>query len=279
MISHEPFYKTLAKKDITQYQLLYKHGFSANILHRMKHGKNITLKTLDTLCFILDCPISDIIEYSPDKQKVEKSIKVPSITVAEQILGEAEQINPGLWVYHCKVAAYCAKTIASRCEDVDADASYVLGLLHDIGRRIGVCDLKHVIAGYRFMLSENYEDSAKICLTHSFPYKDILAFAGKNDISPEDTLFLTSYIENAEYDDYDKLIQLCDALAYPTGPCIIEKRLIDVTLRRGVNSLSVEKWRAYFGLREYFENKIGTNLYSLFPELILQNSIYVKAQR
>lgn len=47
--------------------LIYKQGFSANILHRMKHGKTITLKTLDTLCFILNCSVSDIIEYIPDE--------------------------------------------------------------------------------------------------------------------------------------------------------------------------------------------------------------------
>ena len=63
MISYKPFYETLLKKDITEYHLIYKEGFSANILHRMKHGKNITLKTLDTLCEILDCNVSDIIVY------------------------------------------------------------------------------------------------------------------------------------------------------------------------------------------------------------------------
>ena len=63
MISYRPFYETLLKKGLTEYYLIYKEGFSANILHRMKHGQNITLKTLDTLCFILDCDISDIIEY------------------------------------------------------------------------------------------------------------------------------------------------------------------------------------------------------------------------
>jgi len=67
MISYEPFYRTLREKDVTEYQLIYKHGVSANILHRMKHGKNITLKTLDTFCFILDCGISDIIEYIKDE--------------------------------------------------------------------------------------------------------------------------------------------------------------------------------------------------------------------
>lgn len=66
MISYEPFYKTLLDKDITEYQLIFKHGFSANILHRMKHGKNITLKTLDALCFILECNVKDIIVYKKD---------------------------------------------------------------------------------------------------------------------------------------------------------------------------------------------------------------------
>jgi len=48
---------------MTEYQLIFKYGFSSNILHRMKHGKAITMKTLDTLCFILDCEVSDIIEH------------------------------------------------------------------------------------------------------------------------------------------------------------------------------------------------------------------------
>ncbi len=63
LIRYTPFYRTLCEKDITEYQLIFKHGISANILHRMKHGQNITMKTLDSLCFILDCNVSDIIEY------------------------------------------------------------------------------------------------------------------------------------------------------------------------------------------------------------------------
>ncbi len=67
MISYEPFYETLRKRGITEYHLIYKEGFSANILYRMKHGKNITVETLDTLCFILDCEVSDIIKYVKDE--------------------------------------------------------------------------------------------------------------------------------------------------------------------------------------------------------------------
>ena len=67
MIYYQPFYETLKAKGMTEYQLIYKHGFSSHILYRMKHGETITLKTLDTLCFILDCGVDDIIRYVPDE--------------------------------------------------------------------------------------------------------------------------------------------------------------------------------------------------------------------
>lgn len=63
MISYEPFYRTLNERDISEYALIFKHGIPSNTLHRMKHGKAITTKTLDALCFILKCSVSDIIEY------------------------------------------------------------------------------------------------------------------------------------------------------------------------------------------------------------------------
>jgi len=66
MISYAPFYKALLNKNITEYQLIFKHGFSANILHRMKQGKAISTKTLDTLCFILECKVNEVIEYIED---------------------------------------------------------------------------------------------------------------------------------------------------------------------------------------------------------------------
>ncbi len=63
MISYAPFYATLIRTGKTEYELIYKYGLSANTIHRMKHAKPITTTTLDTLCFILDCEVSDIIEY------------------------------------------------------------------------------------------------------------------------------------------------------------------------------------------------------------------------
>ncbi|MCI9441872.1 MAG: helix-turn-helix domain-containing protein [Ruminococcus sp.] len=65
MISYKPFYETLLRNGITEYALIFKHGIPANTLHRIKHGKPITTTTLDTLCDILHCPVSDILEYVP----------------------------------------------------------------------------------------------------------------------------------------------------------------------------------------------------------------------
>lgn len=65
MISYQPFYDTLYKKNITEYALIYKFGLPANTIHGMKHNKPITTTTLDTLCEILQCRVEDILEYIP----------------------------------------------------------------------------------------------------------------------------------------------------------------------------------------------------------------------
>ena len=63
MISYKPFYETLIKKNITEYHLIFKEGISANTIHRIKKGLPITTKTLDVLCFVLDCEVEDILKH------------------------------------------------------------------------------------------------------------------------------------------------------------------------------------------------------------------------
>lgn len=67
MISYMPFWNTLNMKNMSTYDLIFKEGISANTIHRMKHGQVITTKTLNELCFILKCSVSDIIEYVEDE--------------------------------------------------------------------------------------------------------------------------------------------------------------------------------------------------------------------
>jgi len=63
MISYEPLWATLNRRNMSTYDLIYKYGLSANTIHRMKHGEVITTKTLNELCFILNCTVDDILVY------------------------------------------------------------------------------------------------------------------------------------------------------------------------------------------------------------------------
>lgn len=73
MISYQPFYQTLLQKGVTEYHLIFKQGVDANTLHRMKHGEAITTRTLNSLCEILDCQVTDILEYIPDDEQTSST--------------------------------------------------------------------------------------------------------------------------------------------------------------------------------------------------------------
>ena len=67
MISYQPLFTTMKEKNITEYNLIYKQGISANTVHRIKKGLPITTDTLDTLCYVLDCEVEDIIIHDKSK--------------------------------------------------------------------------------------------------------------------------------------------------------------------------------------------------------------------
>lgn len=67
VISYQPLFATMKEKNITEYNLIYKQGMSANTVHRIKKGLPITTETLDTLCYILDCEVEDIIIHDKTK--------------------------------------------------------------------------------------------------------------------------------------------------------------------------------------------------------------------
>jgi hypothetical protein len=195
-------------------------------------------------------------------------MNIPDLAEAEQLLNEAEAKNPGSWADHARYVALAAKNIAEVHPRLDAEAAYILGLLHDIGRQEGVTDLRHILDGYTFLKHLGYSDAARICLTHSFPLQSIEAATGNWDGSSEELAFVGAYLGGLEYDDYDRLLQLCDALAWPSGFVLIEKRLVDVALRRGINHTTAEKWQAFLGLQAYFEKAIGRSVYSVLPGVV-----------
>jgi putative nucleotidyltransferase with HDIG domain len=187
---------------------------------------------------------------------------------AEDLLKLGETTFPGPWMDHSIVTAECAYKIAAYIPELDADVAYILGLLHDIGRTQRISSFRHIVDGYNMMIEE-YPLIAKICLTHSFPIKEIEIFTGEIDVEKDVYLFVKKYLDNVTYDDYDLLIQLCDAVALPTGACIIEKRLIDVAIRRGINpNTSVRKWKKFLELKKYFDKKINRNIYEVIDIIL-----------
>ncbi len=66
MITFSPLWQTLKDRGITQYDLLNKYEMSRGMLDNLKHNRSITLNTLNDLCNMLDCNITDIIEYKKD---------------------------------------------------------------------------------------------------------------------------------------------------------------------------------------------------------------------
>ena len=201
---------------------------------------------------------------------MEKSI-LPEKKVAEELLIWGYNNNPGPWLEHSKVVARTAEKIASKC-NLNENKAYVLGLLHDIGRYEGVTGVKHVLAGYKLMIEKLYFDNAKICLSHSFPDKNIKTIFGKIDCTEEEMLLIEKEISNYTYDDYDKLIQICDSICMAEGVCLLEVRIVDVSRRYNKCDLNVlQKWNEFFKIKEYFDKKCGFNIYNLFKEEIIKN--------
>lgn len=178
----------------------------------------------------------------------------PSRSEAEALLCEAEACNPGPWGDHSRTAAHCAACIA-RCCGLDPDKAYVLGLLHDIGRRFGKRHLGHVADGFAYMTQLGWDEPARVCLSHSFPDQSLDSYVGRRDTTPAETALLERELGRMEYDVYDHLIQLCDALAGSEGVLEIEARMEDV--RRRYGAYPQTKWDANLALLRRFERACG----------------------
>ncbi len=184
---------------------------------------------------------------------------LPTLEEARSLLAQAEAINPGPWGNHSRVAAHCARAIAARCPGMDGEKAYIVGLLHDIGRRFGGRHLGHVADGYRYMLSQGYDEAARICLSHSFNTGVLETYIGKFDVTEEELGTIRDALAALDMDDYDRLIQLCDALAGADRVLDMEERMGDVKARYGM--YPQDKWDKNLALRRYFEEKMGMDLY------------------
>ncbi len=190
----------------------------------------------------------------------------PNRALAEKELELAGQLYPGPWIEHSRNVGLAAQMIAEKC-NLNKDKAYVLGLLHDIGRRYGLSARRHSFDGYQYMMEKGWDEVSRICLTHSFPVPDFDKEIGKNDMSDEESEFVKNYLNKIIYDDYDKLLIVCDSLADAQGFCILEKRFVNTARRYGIFPFTVERWNAAFEMKEYFEKQINCSLYDILPAI------------
>ena len=69
MISYAPLWKTMRERGATTYTLEVKGNISSSTVRRLKAGESVSTNTLDSLCKILDCSITDVIEFVDDRTK------------------------------------------------------------------------------------------------------------------------------------------------------------------------------------------------------------------
>lgn len=190
----------------------------------------------------------------PDKEEALKELDI------------AGKLNPGPWVKHSENVGIAARNIAHCIPGMDEEKAYILGLLHDIGRRVGIVNIpKHVYEGYKFCMQKNWDEVARVCMTHSYVFmKDEFNYEPQ---TPEEQEIKKYILGCGEADDYDKLIQMCDALATDYGFVILEKRFVDVTRRYGIMEDYIKGWDVTFAIKEEFEKRMGCSVYDVLPDI------------
>ena len=190
---------------------------------------------------------------------------LPNIEEAEKELQIAGELNPGPWVKHSMNVGIAARNIAEKIPGMDAEKAYIVGVLHDIGRRVGIVNIpKHVYEGYKFCLEKGWDEVAKVCMTHSYV---LMQEEFQYEPTTEEEIAIKEFIMSCEADDYDRLIQLCDSLATDYGFVIIEKRFVDVTRRYGIMEGYVKGWNKTFEIKENFEKVMGCSVYDVLPDI------------
>lgn len=69
MIIYDNLWTTMKEKGITQYALIKTYKISPAQITRLKRNESVSTHTIDTFCKILDCEVSDIMQYIREDKK------------------------------------------------------------------------------------------------------------------------------------------------------------------------------------------------------------------
>ena len=67
MISYDKLWKTMQKKNVSQYTLIKKYNVSPGQITRLKRNESVSTHTIEMFCKILNCNVEDIMTFIPDQ--------------------------------------------------------------------------------------------------------------------------------------------------------------------------------------------------------------------
>ena len=170
--------------------------------------------------------------------------------------------NDDRWIKHSICVGNTAGVIAKSLK-LDVDYAKTLGYVHDIGKAVGPFS-EHNINGYNYLKQLGYDEKYyNICLVHSYLNHDYKCISGPK---PLENSFMEDFIKNYNCSIYEQIINLCDIMC-TTTVVTIDKRLIDIMTRWGVNENTQYHIVESFKLKAFIDSQLGFNVYDLFPSI------------
>ena len=68
LISYEPLWQTMERLGATTYTLQVKGQISSSTIRRLKTGQSVSTNTIDALCKLLNCALTDVLAFLPDDE-------------------------------------------------------------------------------------------------------------------------------------------------------------------------------------------------------------------
>ena len=196
----------------------------------------------------------------------------PNITQAiilwqESLSGILKYASPQIqkeYIFHTTGVAETSYKIAQKC-NLNPEKAYALGLLHDYGKiqNEKTSGRAHFIVGYDKMIKEGFSDVARVCISHSFYTKDF-DFNDFPSYNIDDLNKVKSVLSKIDYDDYDRLIQLCDMFFEGMNKTSYQKRIEGICQRYKLTKKQTKNLESGAkNNKEYFDNLCGCNIYDL----------------
>lgn len=222
--------------------------------------RDIPFRDLDLFCqdiqsqLNLSFSLEEIYKLLQKSDSLSEDIKKNIFTIAMKnhsfgshsfFLKNGMEINTSSWINHSFNVAIVSKKIASVLDDADEDTCYVLGLLHDVGRKFKT-DMEHTVYGFEYLVSHGYENEAIICLTHSHIHGERCAnnepavpwwewIDGKS-VFHDNQDDLTDFLKNYSYSVYDNIVSIADLMATDKNVMSVYERILKLSQRTNSNS-------------------------------------------